>query len=143
MAYQGQDWNVVVINKKTKSKPKAADINSAIQRGAAVETVRKYAAGTNRTGVAPIKPAHLLEDDDAEIHVPHVDVDMRIKIQQARTAKGLTQKELATQINERATVISDYESGRAIPNPAVLTKIERALGVSLRGAKKKKKAPAS
>lgn len=142
MAYQGQDWNVVVINKKTKSKPKAADINSAIQRGAEVETVRKYAAGTNRTGAAPIRPAHVLEDDDAEVHVPHVDVDMRIRIQQARTAKGLTQKELATQINERATVISDYESGRAIPNPAVLTKIERALGVSLRGAKKKK-APAS
>jgi ribosome-binding protein aMBF1 (putative translation factor) len=30
-------------------------------------------------------------------------------------------------------VIGDYEAGRAIPNPQVLGKIERALKVKLRG----------
>lgn len=41
-------------------------------------------------------------------------------------------------INERPTVIQEYESGKAIPNPQVLSKLSRALGVSL---SKNKKAP--
>ena len=31
------------------------------------------------------------------------------------------------------TVISDYEAGRAIPNPQLLAKLEKALKVKLRG----------
>ena len=37
------------------------------------------------------------------------------------------------EINEKPSVIQDYESGRAIPNPQILAKLERALGVKLRG----------
>ena len=37
-------------------------------------------------------------------------------IQQGRQSKGLTQKDLATKINKKSQVITDYESGRAIPN---------------------------
>lgn len=54
-------------------------------------------------------------------------------IGQARQAKGLNQKDLATRINEKPQVIGEYESGKAIPNPQVLAKLERALGVKLRG----------
>lgn len=47
-------------------------------------------------------------------------------------------------INEKPNVIQDYESGRAIPNPQIISKIERALGVHLpRGGAKKKKAAAT
>lgn len=43
-------------------------------------------------------------------------------------------------INEKATVINEYESGKAIPNPVITSKIERALGVRLpRPPKKGKK----
>lgn len=31
-------------------------------------------------------------------------------------------------INEKQTIITEYESGRAIPNPQILAKMERALG---------------
>lgn len=31
-------------------------------------------------------------------------------------------------INEKPQVINDYEAGRAIPNPTVLGKMEKALG---------------
>jgi ribosome-binding protein aMBF1 (putative translation factor) len=53
----------------------------------------------------------------------------------ARLAKepSMTQKDLATKVNEKPSVINDYESGRAVPNQQVLSKIERALGVKLRG----------
>lgn len=38
-------------------------------------------------------------------------------------------------INEKPQVIQEYESGKAIPNQQILTKLERALGVKLRGKK--------
>jgi putative transcription factor len=46
----------------------------------------------------------------------------------------MTQKELATKINEKPTVVNEYESGKAVnPNQQILMKLERALGVKLRG----------
>ena len=54
--------------------------------------------------------------------------DLRLAITQARNAKGLTQKQLATQLNMQPQVINEYESGKAIPNNQVIAKIERALG---------------
>lgn len=45
----------------------------------------------------------------------------------------MTQKDLATKVNEKPSVINDYESGRAIPSQQVLSKLERTLGVKLRG----------
>lgn len=36
-------------------------------------------------------------------------------------------------MNEKVEVVREYENGKAIPNQQVLTKLERALGVKLRG----------
>ena len=47
--------------------------------------------------------------------------------------KGLSQKDCAQKINEKPSVLQDYESGKAIPNTQILAKLERALGVKLRG----------
>lgn len=58
---------------------------------------------------------------------------LALRIQQARLAANLTQKELATRINEKPSVINDYESGRAIPNQQILSKLERSLNAKLRG----------
>jgi putative transcription factor len=40
------------------------------------------------------------------------------------------------QINEKPQVIQEYESGKAIPNNQIIVKLERVLGVKLRGGKK-------
>ena len=45
----------------------------------------------------------------------------------------MTQKDLAQKTNEKPSVIQDYESGKATPNPQILGKLERILGVKLRG----------
>jgi transcriptional regulator with XRE-family HTH domain len=45
----------------------------------------------------------------------------------------LSQKDVAAKINEKPSVLQDYESSKAIPNPQILGKLERALGVKLRG----------
>jgi putative transcription factor len=36
-------------------------------------------------------------------------------------------------MNEKPQVVNEYESGKAVPNPSVLGKMERILGVKLRG----------
>lgn len=51
----------------------------------------------------------------------------------ARLDLGLSQKDVALKINEKPSVIQDYESGKAIPNPQILSKLERTLKVKLRG----------
>lgn len=52
---------------------------------------------------------------------------------QARLALEMTQKDIAQKVNEKPSVIQDYESGKAIPNPQILGKLERVLKVKLRG----------
>jgi putative transcription factor len=55
-------------------------------------------------------------------------------MQTARMELKLSQKEVAQKINEKPSVLQDYESGKAIPNAQILAKLERTLGVKLRGA---------
>ena len=47
--------------------------------------------------------------------------------------KEMSQKDLAQKVNEKPSVIQDYEASRAIPNPQILGKLERIVGVKLRG----------
>jgi ribosome-binding protein aMBF1 (putative translation factor) len=54
-------------------------------------------------------------------------------MQDARLELKLSQKDVAQKVNEKPSVIQDYESSKAIPNPQILGKLERALGVKLRG----------
>jgi putative transcription factor len=68
-----------------------------------------------------------------------VGLDVGRLIQQARNELKMTQKDLAQRLNEKPQVVNDYEAGRAIPNPGVLSKMERILGVRLRGAHKGEK----
>jgi putative transcription factor len=50
----------------------------------------------------------------------------------------MTQKQLATRINEKPQIINEYENGKAIPNNQILGKIERVIGIKLRGKDKGK-----
>ena len=63
--------------------------------------------------------------------IAKVDKSLSKAIMQARTAKKMTQKELATAINEKPQVVAEYESGKAIPNPQIISKLERKLGTKL------------
>jgi len=54
-------------------------------------------------------------------------------MQAARLELKLSQKDLAAKVNEKVSVLQDYESGKATPNPQILGKLERALAVKLRG----------
>jgi putative transcription factor len=54
-------------------------------------------------------------------------------MQTARMELKLSQKEVAQKINEKPSVLQDYEAGKAVPNAQILSKLERTLGVKLRG----------
>uniref|UniRef100_A0A673VQC4 Endothelial differentiation-related factor 1 n=1 Tax=Suricata suricatta TaxID=37032 RepID=A0A673VQC4_SURSU len=102
-------------------------ILAAQRRGEDVETSKKWAAGQNKQH-SITKNTAKLDRETEELHHDRVTLEVGKAIQQGRQSKGLTQKDLATKINEKPQVIADYESGRAIPNNQVLGKIERAIG---------------
>jgi DNA-binding XRE family transcriptional regulator len=62
--------------------------------------------------------------------------ELKKRIQQARLEKKLTQAQLGNLINEKPSVITEYENGKAIPSPQVLSKLSRVLGVQLSAKKK-------
>jgi putative transcription factor len=73
-----------------------------------------------------------LEDEELGTH-KKVPLSMAKMIQQGRIAKGFkTQKDLAIAVGVNASIIGAYESGRAIPDPSVLQKLRRVLGVKLK-----------
>ncbi|GFH32907.1 DNA binding helix-turn helix protein, partial [Haematococcus lacustris] len=86
------------------------------------------AAVTTTTG----KSAAKLEAETEDFHHERVSSTLKTQIVQARTAKKMTQAQLAQAINEKPQIIQEYESGKAIPNPQVLSKLSRILGVTLK-----------
>ncbi|AMD20245.1 HDL499Wp [Eremothecium sinecaudum] len=109
-----------------------AQINAARRSGLVVSVDKKY--GTNNSKNDNEGQRLTMVDRETDIVKPKkLDMSVGKTISKARTEKGLTQKDLATKINEKPTVINDYEAGRAIPNQQILGKMERALGVKLRG----------
>ncbi|KAF7813817.1 multiprotein-bridging factor 1c [Senna tora] len=135
-----QDWEPVVLY---KSKPKAQDlrnpkaVNQALRSGAEVQTIKKFDAGSNKK-TAPVKNARKLEEETEPAALEKVATEVRHAIQKARLEKKMSQAEVAKQINERPQVVQEYENGKAVPNQAVLAKMERVLGVKLRGKRTSK-----
>uniref|UniRef100_A0A915PT36 HTH cro/C1-type domain-containing protein n=1 Tax=Setaria digitata TaxID=48799 RepID=A0A915PT36_9BILA len=108
------------------------ELNAAQRRGIAIETSKKLMAGGNRQHHAAKNTARLDEETE-ELHHERVSLTLGKVMQQARQTKEWTQKDLATHINEKPQVVAEYENGKAVPNQQILAKMERALGVKLRG----------
>jgi putative transcription factor len=134
-----QDWEPVVLRKQ---KPKSSElksskvVNNAMRTGVPIETVKKFDAGTNKktsSTAGPAVYARKLDETTEPAAFERVGTEVRAAIQKARLAKKMSQAELAKQINERVQVVQEYESGKAVPNQAVLAKMERVLAVKLRG----------
>ncbi|TFK67895.1 ylMBF1 [Pluteus cervinus] len=133
------DWDskLVVGYKRQVAKvtKKDADLNGARRVGAVVATDKKIAAGGNKANQGTDHQRIAKLDRENEVAPPpKVSLSVGRAIQDARQAAGLSQKEVAQKINEKPSILQDYESSRAIPNPQILGKLERLLGVKLRGA---------
>lgn len=123
---------------KGKRAPRTGELKSesaiaaAERAGVQIDTTKKYAGGHNRQHEAA-KNTAILDRETEELHHDKITPDVARTIQQARVAKEWTQADLARHINEKQQVINEYEQSKAIPNQQVLSKLERALGVKLRG----------
>lgn len=135
MSGGGSDWDSVTFLRKKHSAAEAKTpqaINRALASGE-VEIQKKYSAGTNKTAGTPSNAAKI-DAETEDFHLNTVDSSVAKLIMKARQGLGLTQKELAVKVNEKPQVISEYESGKAVPSQNVLGKLERALNIRLRGS---------
>ncbi|KAL3652622.1 Multiprotein-bridging factor 1b [Castilleja foliolosa] len=139
MAGISQDWEPVVIRKKAPTAAARKDekaVNAARRAGADIETVKKSNAGTNRAASSSTSlNTRKLDEDTENLTHDKVPTELKKSIMQARMDKKMTQSQLAQLINEKPQIIQEYESGKAIPNQQIISKLERALGVKLRGKK--------
>ncbi|KAI5054636.1 hypothetical protein GOP47_0029781 [Adiantum capillus-veneris] len=134
-----QDWEPVIIRKKAPNAAAKRDekaVNEARRAGGPIETVKKYNAGANKasTSTPGLNTKKLDEETEVLAH-ERVSTDLKKAIVQARVDKKLTQSQLAQLINEKPQIVQDYESGKAIPNQQIISKLERVLGAKLRGKK--------
>lgn len=138
MANRPNDWEPVILRKKppNPSQAKSAKaINEAQRKGEAIETTKKFAAGSNKHFQTSLNTAKL-DRETEELKLPSLGLDVGKIIQKARNDKAMTQKDLATKICEKPQVVNEYECGKGVPNQQVLAKMERVLGVKLRGKDK-------
>lgn len=125
----GQVVSEPVVLHKSKSKaqelrnPKA--VNQALRSGAPVQTVKKFDAGSNKKTAKAVVNMRKLDEG--------TELDTSRQIQRARLGKKMSQADLAVNISQRLVVVPEYENGKAVPNKTVLAKMEKALGVKLRG----------
>lgn len=130
-----QDWTPVVLTKTAKQKAKGLSSAQAVSQAKVaglVTSEKKIGGGENKSAHSGGGPGmRKLEESTEEFHHNTVNKNLSQAITQARCAKKMTQAQLATAINERAQVIQQYESGQAIPNPQILNKLDRVLGIHL------------
>ncbi|EJD53245.1 ylMBF1 [Auricularia subglabra TFB-10046 SS5] len=134
------DWDSkTVIGKKSKAPAVTrteSELNSARRAGLVVSTDKKTSVA-NKSHAAAGGPDHQriakLDRENEVAPPPKVAPSVGKAIATARAELKLTQKDLAQKINEKPSVLQDYESGKAVPNVQILSKMERALGVKLRG----------
>ncbi|GAB4849384.1 Multiprotein-bridging factor 1b [Ancistrocladus abbreviatus] len=134
-----QDWEPVVVRKKAPTAAAKKDekvVNAARRAGAEIESIRKANAGTNKAASSSTTlNTRKLDGETENLAHDHVSTELKKAIMQARMDKKLTQAQLAQLINEKPQIIQEYESGKAIPNQQIIGKLERTLGVKLRGKK--------
>ncbi|GLJ17774.1 hypothetical protein SUGI_0310330 [Cryptomeria japonica] len=131
-----QDWTPVVLHKRPQKSSESRDpkaVNAALRAGAKVETLKKFDGGQNKKTQQPVVNARKLEEETEPAALQKISPEVRQAIQKARLEQKMSQAELAKRINERPQVVQEYESGKAVPNQAILSKMERALSIKLRG----------
>lgn len=98
----GQDWEPVVLKKTNTNK----NVNT------------KQNNNNN------------IDNMDVEIK-PTVSLSNSLLIQKARTAKKMSQKDLAQKLNIDSKIIQLYESGKVVPDVKLMIRLEKILNIKL------------
>eukprot|EP01083_Nonionella_stella_P004805 14005_1 len=134
----GQDWTTETTGPtRRKGAPKTNSALSSMKRAGLISTEKRYGGGGNASAHSATSMSARKLEESEDLKHKTVNKSLSKAIQQARMAKKMSQKELATLINEKPQVIAEYENGKAIPNGQIIVKIERKLGCKLPRAGKK------
>ncbi|KAJ1877623.1 multiprotein-bridging factor 1 [Coemansia sp. RSA 486] len=120
---------------RTTAIKTSSQLNAAARAGGIVETQR-LGSVMNKGHHVNTDHRRIAELDRSDDVKPPSTIKQTVSqtIQRVRKEKNWTQKELAQKVNEKDTVIRDYEAGKAVPNQQILARLERNLGVKLRGS---------
>ena len=103
-----QDWNTIVIKNKRD----------------------KVASGIKRKNPESQKLLKLEKKaDNDELKHDKITKELRLQIQQGRSSKGLTQKQLSNMVNLPLQKIQEIENGKAIYNHKNINRIKRFLKI--------------
>jgi len=141
-----QDWESVTrigskargpgsggVDRERVVKGKSA-LNAAQRSGAIIGTEKKYATANTKSATEGQLLTKVDRSDD--IIVPKTvgkDVAQAILTRRNQMQPKMTQKDLANKVNVHVNTIQAYEAGSGVPDQQLLAKLERALGVKLRG----------
>lgn len=119
MSLPHQDWKVVVLKKDNK------------QQDNKNQNKQQYNGKVTTNGNSAIK-VYDPNDPNAEPDYKPKIVDIKFKDQiiRARTAEGLTQKQLAEALSIPVKVINEYEAGTGIHNGNYVSKIKKYLKIT-------------
>lgn len=115
-----QDWQTVTIGKKKPTTSFMAD-----------STMKKPGGGGNSTQTAggTVTTRKYKEDEFGMPITKGLKKGFGAHMAQVRTAKGLSQKDLASKIGEKIQVVKDYESEKVVNvNQTIIRKIEKHIG---------------
>jgi len=132
---KGQQWETIVFGSKKIGKPTVP--TSTPKPSASVLVPSNQAAHGGPTVIKSGKTAAQLDDETEDLKHQSVAPELKRAIMQARNAKHMTQKDLALQLGCDMKTVQEYESGRAIPNNALVAKMERVMGAKLPRAPRK------
>ncbi|GAB7010530.1 multiprotein bridging factor aMBF1 [Halorubrum trueperi] len=82
-------------------------------------------SGSGGSSGGSTRPRDMFDDMD------EIATDYDDQIRDARESRGLSQEELADQLNEKASLIRKLERGDTLPTDDIQRKLERALDISL------------
>jgi putative transcription factor len=82
-------------------------------------------SGSGGSSGGSSRPRDMFDDMD------EIATDYDERIREARESRGLSQEELADQLNEKASLIRKLERGDTLPTDDVQRKLERGLDISL------------
>jgi putative transcription factor len=113
-----QDWKTVTIGKNKGASNGGSVLPVSIQRNI-----------DSNSGKIPVSNKKYKEDEFGIPVKNGLKKGFGTRMAQARTAKGLTQKDLASRIGEKVQVVKDYESEKVINvNQGIIRKMEKYIG---------------
>jgi putative transcription factor len=117
-----QDWDPVIIRGKVNKEKEKEKYVKFMGQEIKLPKRSQYSGKTRE---------QKLDEIELGTH-KKVSKETALTIQKARVAKQYTQKDLAGLINVSTDIISSYESGKAIPDPKIMQKLRRVLGVKFK-----------